>query len=326
MLAAVSGPITPAEPDFDAAAAYPEVAWIRDTAKARDWPSLSIYFERNVDPAGHWFVARTVAEAADREFLESIATNETATTLPITLLAIRLISDGWEIRTGAWGSDVSAERAKGFQDHLNGAEQFLIEATAREPHNTSAWCARLDTARGLSLGQAEARRRYDRLTRHAPHHTPAQGKMIQQLCPKWGGSYDAMHGFARQCAQASPPGSLNASMVAEAHIEHWLLEDRDKERDNGTDAPSPYLAQHPVQQETMEAARHSVLNPAFQLVPGWVNAHSAFAMVFSLAGNYTAAARHFRAMGNLGCEWPWMYWSEPEQTFAKHRDRALARG
>jgi hypothetical protein len=194
--------------------------------------------------------------------------------------------------------------------------------TARKPGYTSAWYERQQTARGLSLGQAEAQRRYQAIVKAAPHFYPGQWNMIQQLCPKWGGSYEAMHGFAVECTKASPPGSVNGAVVAEAHIEHWLL----LKRDESAGAAAAYLKLPGVQQELLWAAGHSVLNPAFQPAIGWVRAHSAFAMAFSLAESYPAAAAHFNALlsgGNLADKQPWSYLGDDATMFVAYRTHAL---
>ena len=84
--------------------------------------------------------------------------------------------------------------------------------------------ARLITARGLRLGLSEARRRYHRLAEIDPYHLPGQWQYLQQLCPKSGGDWARTHAFARETAEAAPPGSFGPVLVAEAHLEHWLEE------------------------------------------------------------------------------------------------------
>lgn len=280
---------------------------------------------RFTDPALQRKVFLSLGEVIERKFIEEVFADDQTSALAGALLARKLIDDGWNIRTGSWAKDVSREQWKGFYEHLHRAERILIEVTARHPGYTSAWIERLNTARGLSLGQAEARRRYDAIAKVAPHLYQAQCAMIQQLCPKWSGSYEAMHGFAVERTKASPPGSINGGVVAEAHIEHWLL----VERDDGESAASAYLKRPDVQQELLWAAHHSVLNPACVPAPGWVDAHGAFAMAFSLAENYSAAAAHFNALyegGNLAAESPWCYLGYAKKQFVTHRNRAFQRG
>ncbi|MGN9909907.1 hypothetical protein ACTMTJ_20375 [Phytohabitans sp. LJ34] len=319
-------PVAPLRtPDFDPLAAFPEARALRDAAKAHDWWTVDAGLARFTDPAVYLDALRGVARVTDRGFVEQVFAHNPTSAPAGTLLAWRLVEDGWAIRTGGWARHVSAEQWKGFHEHLHRAEQILIEVTARHPGYASGWVERLHTARGLSLGQAEARRRYDAVMKVAPRLHQAQAAMVQQLCPKWSGSYEAMHRFAVDCTKASPPGSVNGAVVADAHIEHWLLLDRD----DGEQAAATYLRRPEVQQELLWAAGHSVLNPACRPAVGWVEAHSSFAMAFSLAENYPAAAAHFNALyahGNLAAESPWDYLGDGPTEFVAHRDRAFQNG
>ncbi|SNS70015.1 hypothetical protein SAMN05421812_101466 [Asanoa hainanensis] len=296
-----------------------------DAAKTGDWHGVEAGFRELTDPVLHQIAIGLAGRLLDRAVAEEAAAADPTSALAGTLWAWRLVEDGWEIRTGAWGNEVSAEQWKGFRAHLRRAEQILIQVTARHPDYTSAWTERLHTARGLGLGQAEARRRYEKAMRAVPHFFPAQQVMIQQLCPKWGGSYDAMHSFADECAEASPPGSVNGAVVALAHIEHLLLVIRDESAGAGV----AYLKRVNVQEDLRWAAEHSVLNPAFQPAPGWVAAHSAFAMAFSMGDNQPAAAKHYEALlagGNLADETPWKYFDDQVAEFVSLRDHAFKKG
>lgn len=309
-------------PKLDPIAALPEARVLRQAAKAGDWPALDAGFTQFVDPNEHALAVRIAGLAAHRCFLEWTWDDNPTSALAGTLLAWRLVEDGWKIRSTQWARNVSARQWRGFHEHLNQAERILHEVTTQHPEYTSAQLERLHAARGLGLGQAEARRRHASLDQVSPHFYPAQSAMIQQLCPKWGGSYDAMHRFALKCAKASPPGSLNAAVIAEAHIEQWLMVNRDA----GWPVVGSHLRRPEVLRELREAAKHSVLHPAFRRTVGWVRAHSSFAMAFSLANDHRAAAPHFAALyanGNLADKVPWMYLRDWRIQFMFHRQWAL---
>jgi hypothetical protein len=210
--------------------------------------------------------------------------------LPRTLLAERYIHIGWTIRSRASAEHVSRDQFEQFHAWLRKAEQRLIEVCAEQPTYAPAWTARLLTARGLQLGQSEARRRYDRLSAHHPHQFRAQSQLLQQLCPKWGGSWEAVHGFAQECVSAAPDGSPAGVLVAEAHVEHGL--------DLSDVAGTEYMRNVSVRNELRHAAQVSVLHPDHR--PGWpsVTGHSTFALAFSLGGHLKDAAPHFAALGN----------------------------
>ena len=302
-------------PLFDAADAFPEFTTLRAAMAERDWSAVATFFAGLATSDGVICAASVAAEVSDsEEFLKKRATMPWPDPLAGLLFAERLIVLGWTARTTARAKHVSRQQFAKFHEYLRDAERILMDVTARDPGNVPAWAARLKTARGLELGQAEARRRYDRGAMRDPHCYQAQLALLQQLCPKWNGTLEGAHAFASECAQAAPDGSLNASLVAWAHIEHWMeLSEADQ---------AGYLARQEIQQELVDAANRSVLHPAFRKVHGWVSAHSSFAMAFSLAGNHSTAARHFEALGDLASESPWSYLPDAAAGIQRHRAAA----
>lgn len=312
-----SNPASTPGPDFEPASAFPEITWLKQAAAASDWAAIRQYHDSLPPGTDRAFVVGVLAEG---DGVEHVMRQQLAAVpndvLALTVLGTRLIEVGWEIRTAARAKDVSREQFRAFHAHLREAEQLLIRATALDPSYDAAWAARLNTARGLSLGQNESRRRYDRLARYHPHHFTAQARLLQKLCPKWGGSWEEAHGFVRECLLAAPEGSLSGGLVAEAHVEHWLDM-------KGDDKRTEYLRQPHVHAELVEAAQRSVLHPQFGRPYGWVTVQGAFAALFSLIGDTAQAAAHFRALGNLASEYPWSYLGEPAETYVQHRDTAL---
>ncbi|MFG3049219.1 hypothetical protein ACGFZR_30385 [Streptomyces sp. NPDC048241] len=305
-------------PDFEITSAHPEVAWLRQAVAAWDWAGVRQYLAglpRGSDTSQVFgTVGRT--EGVERALRDLVAAAPDDV-FALTLLGAREIAIGWEVRTGARAESVTREQFATFHAHLRTAEQLLIRATALDPSYAPAWAERLNTARGLGLGQNEARRRYDRLAKTHPHHFTAQTRLLQQLCPKWGGSWDAAHAFARDRMLGASDGSLSAGLVAEAHLEHWLDLAAGDER-------HAYLGQPHVHAELVEAAGRSVLHPEFRREPGWVTVAGCFAALFSLIGDTARAAAHFRALGNLASNLPWSYLGDPAEAYVRHRDAALA--
>ncbi|MDT0465262.1 hypothetical protein [Streptomyces gibsoniae] len=309
-----AGPSEPVSDPFDA---LPELAPLRTAAEARDWAATEDFFS-GIDSADDVsFAYRAFADVdGTEEYLEAAAGARPGDPLPSTLLAERYIRMGWDIRSGARAQHVSRDQFAGFHAWLRKAEQRLIEVCAEHPAYAPAWSARLLTARGLQLGQSEARRRYDRLSAHHPHHFRAQSQLLQQLSPKWGGSLEAMHGFAEECTSAAPGGSPVGILVAEAHVEHWL--------ELSGAAGAEYLRDVSVRNSLRQAARASVLHPDHRL--GWyrIAGHSTFALAFSLGGHPKDAAPHFAALGDTVAESSWRYLADWESKFAKFRTAALA--
>ncbi|MFI9163131.1 hypothetical protein [Kitasatospora aureofaciens] len=234
-----------------------------------------------------------------------------------SLLAYHHIRTGWKIRSGYRAQHVSRDQFEEFHDYLRRAERLLIEAVGIDPSHTLGWHLRLMTARGLELGQSEAKRRYDRLAAHHPGHYPAQSQLLQQLCPKWGGSWEAVHGFADECRRTAAPGGLGAVITVEAHLEHWAdLSDAEQHT---------YWWREGVLESLVEAAEGSVLHPGFERNLSWIRAHTQFAAAFSFSGQPLLAAPHFEALGDLTTEYPWdMISGQPDALWRRHADAAWA--
>jgi hypothetical protein len=218
------------------------------------------------------------------------------------LLGHHLIRRAWALRTSYRASAVSRERFAAFHEVLRLAEQVLSPAAAAAPDDPAIWVARLTVARGLQMGQAEARRRYDRQAKLDPHHLPGQTQLARQLAPKWGGTWEALHTFCREAAHAAPPGAPNAMLIAEAHLERWF-----DIRGIRIGTANAYLRSEPVRTEIEEAAHQSVWHPEFQRTYGWLEATNTFAVTYCLLGDMGSAKTLFRRLGGLGTEYPWAY-------------------
>lgn len=306
-------------PDFDPGAAFPEVNRLRAALTGADWPAVEQLFDgRDAKTVSH-----LVNNASDHPGIEGFLRSEVARqpgeALPATLLAACLVVTGWSIRTDKRANQVSREQFDQLHAYLRQAEQILIDVTARHPAYVTAWDWRLTTAMGLQMGQSEARRRYDRLARHEPHHLPGQQSLLQKLCPKWGGSWEAAHTFARECMNAAPEGGHHGVLVVTAHLEQALESDTLRQA-------GEYLLTMPVWQSIQEAARRSVWHPGFQHDWGWVGVRGTFAMAFGLMGDHKAAAAQFSALGNLGSEAMFGYLGDATEQFQRFRADAYAKG
>ncbi|MDY0909100.1 hypothetical protein [Microbacterium sp. CFBP9034] len=288
-----------AEAVYDTIATVPELADVRDALHGGDWPAAEAALRaRPADEAA--YAIELLAEMDGIEgLLEEAVGAAPASACALTALARRYIVIGWQIRTGARAEDVSREQFEAFRSWLVKAEQLLIDACALDESYAPAWGVRVLTARALEVGPAEARRRYDRVRRLSPHDYPAQTHMLQYLLPKWAGSEEQAHDFARNAAAEAPPGSHSGALVPIVHIERWL--------DADGDAGGAYMAQPSVVEEVTDAAARSVLHPDYAAGPIGVQTHSAFAMALWLAGRNELAAVHFAALGGRATEFPWAY-------------------
>jgi len=296
---------------FDPAAAYPEVAALRSALAGRNWPACRTVLDAVTPVARTSLIIVAGEETGLEAFLTATLRDEPNDGTAAALLGSHLTAVGWRARSGFRAQYVNEHQFAEFHSLLRKAERGLVDGSARNPTDPAIWTARLPTARGLQLGQSEARRRYDRLAAIDPHHLPGQRHLLQQLCPKWSGSWQQTHEFARESLRTAPPGSHNAVLVAEAHIEHWL----DRPGEEG----QQYLGSSPVRDALYEAAHHSVWHPDFQRTHGWVSVLSTFAMAFSAGGDYRSAGPLFATLGNLASERPWSYLGNPATAIRRYR-------
>ncbi|MBB2946691.1 hypothetical protein FB565_006459 [Actinoplanes lutulentus] len=294
--------VPPHDVVLDLATAYPDIAVVRAALARRDWQACRRVLDAAAPDSRTGLIRAGADEDGLDDFLRDILRRDPSDGAASAMLGTRLIGIGWKVRTSAQAKDVSAEQFKVFHEWLGHAEEVLIEGAARNPRDPAIWTVRLTSALGLSLGLAEARRRYDRMAAADPHHLPGQRSLLQQLCPKWGGSWEELHTFARDAMRAVPTGTAHGILVAEAHTEHmisiWLA--------GGDDAAlRDYLRAPAVRAELFEAAQRSIGDPAFRHTYGWLEAASTFAFLFWKMQEKSAAAWALRLLGDLGTAYPW---------------------
>jgi hypothetical protein len=110
-----------------------------------------------------------------------------------------------------------------------------------------------------------------------------------------------------------PAGCTLGSLVAVAHFEAAL-------RAAGT--IEDYLLRPEVLAEVRASADKSVRHPEFSRIPGHQTADGWFALVFHLAGDHTAAAERFDAIGDLPTELPWGYYRDAGRAYRQYRTKA----
>jgi hypothetical protein len=278
---------------------YPDLAPLRAATRAGDWAAVSAFFQRLPARADLSTAVGVVAEVARSErFLQRVVDTERDSALARDLLGARYVILAWEARSAAMARYVSQVQARLFLERLGHAERLFAEATAIDPTDAAAWTGRITTARGLGLGVEESRRRYERAAEHCDVPYAAQTRMVQNLCPKWGGSMAEVFAFARGCLADSPAGTLGGALLANTHMEQaFTFKTRRQVRE--------YFMEYHVRDEVSAAAAHTVRHPDFVPVHGEVAAHSAFAFVFHQGANYDRAKPHFAALGLRAAKYGW---------------------
>ncbi|MEO3973719.1 hypothetical protein [Streptomyces sp. CAU 1734] len=295
----------------------PDIRRLKEAAAAADWTTVREVLEARPESEGRIALLWAVADTAGVEkWIPGILEAEPEAALPRLVAGIRHISWGWEARTSAGAQHVSREQFDLFHARLRLAEQWLYEAAEREPRWISPWYGLQVTGRGLQVGQAVARRRFEAVVRRAPHHRGAHHQQLQQICAKWGGSHEEMHAFARESAFAAPGGTPLGELVAHAHIEQWLS------LDAGPDAA--YMRRSEVRLSLREAADHSYRHPDFVREGLWLQVLNSFAMAFSLAGDTASARECFEATEGRVTESPWTYLDHEAPVAAYRKQRSAA--
>jgi len=285
----------------DVVAHYPDLADLRRSVKSGDWSGVTAYFAGLPARCDQSVAVRSVAGLAGAErFLQRVVDAERDSSLARTLLGARYVVMAWAARGMAFAQYVSAAQARIFVDYLQRAERVLADAVGIDPANAAAWTERVTVARGLSLGLPESHRRYERAAEYCDAPYTAQAQLIQNLCPKWGGSLRELHAFTRACASSSQPGSLSAATVAHAHVEHAFTRGTGEVYDD-------YYRRREVRDELVGAAIHSVRHEDYQPVHGWVAAHSVFAFALFRGGWFASATPHFETLGRRAHPYGWQY-------------------
>jgi hypothetical protein len=223
----------------------------------------------------------------------------------------RHISWGWEARTSARAVNVTQEQWRIFHERLEIAEEQLLEAAELRPDWVTPWRRLLTSGRGMSLGPAVNETRRDAALRRDPLDLETHIEWVSQLQPRWSGEPGQALAFAREAFAGAPDGHRLGCVIAMAHIEEWVESDSQ----NHLDTPQ-------VQEELREAARRSILHPAYERPLGWQEDFNIFAMALALSAESIVAPRVFHELGGAYTSWPWTYMAEPEKTYARFRRRA----
>lgn len=297
--------------------APPALAALGEAVAQRSWPDVAAFLRGLDDPQDVSRALELLGEVEGAEaWLEAAHHDDPRDGLAGTALARRYVGLAWQARTRRRAQDVTAEQADAFFAWLRRAERLLIDVCAEHPGLAAAWVERQLTARGLQLGESEARRRLARLDRVSPHSYPAERHLVVTVGARWGGTFDAALTLARHALDAAGDGHHAGALVAVAHLEHDL------------DGPAghPHLSSEAVHAELVDAARRSVLHPDYE--PGLLGheTHGLFALAFSWGGHHADAAPHFAYLGDRATDYPWRYCDGPQAEFARFRDLAAATG
>lgn len=136
------------------------------------------------------------------------------------VVGMAMVRDAWRVRSRAAANDVSREAHERFASILSQTEQLLLGAAERWPDSVLPWIPLQATTRGLVpwLGRDAIRQRFEQAYQREPYNYLVATEVLQSLCPKWYGSYEATFSFARSLLQA-PRDSPTRMLIAHAELE-----------------------------------------------------------------------------------------------------------
>lgn len=304
----------PAAAFFDPWAHLPDGATLRAACESGDIAAALATIRGLTDPddtaAVLWTIAGHAVDQDPSALTAAIEAADDGSPLASTLRATRYVTEGWAARSGAQAQFVAASQFEQFHDWLRRAERILFDVCSQQPGYVPAWEIRITTARGLQLGAGETRRRYDRLAALDPQVFAAQQAYLQQIVPKWGGSWEQASEFVAECAAGAGPGSLSHLLVVDLAIERSV---------DGEQTVPPAMVDR-----VRAAASRSVWHPDHRTGPATATAHANLALFFSTAGLPADAWHHFDALGDNPVEGMWTYYNGAAEKYRTSRDAAAA--
>ncbi|MER5554713.1 hypothetical protein ABT001_24090 [Streptomyces sp. NPDC002793] len=259
---------------------------------------------------------RVLGELADLDGVQdwigrAVEEDEEHRATALLISGARHIRWGWEARTAARAVNVTQEQWRVFHERLHIAEDQLLEAAELRPEWVTPWRQLLTSGMGMSLDRSINETRLDAALRRDPLDLETHTAWISQSQPRWGGEPGQALAFARDAFARAPQGHGLGCVIAMAHIEEWV------ESDDQSCLETPE-----IREELRDAADHSVLHPAYVRRLGWQSDFNTFAMALSLAGERHTVRRVFQVLDGAYTTWPWTYFAEPEEQFARHHRRA----
>ncbi|WP_214103594.1 DUF4034 domain-containing protein [Acrocarpospora catenulata] len=291
----------------------PDARVLWNALAARDWRTARDRLTAHPDPDVRTFYFAVAAEADGvQDWIDDWIAAEPDSTLPLLVKGVHGVHWAWEARGTASAEDTTPAQFRAFFARLKIAEDCLDEVVERDPDELIAWSWLVRSARGREVGYDEIWRRFDEVLRLHPYHELSYVQMLQNLCAKWTGSDEEMFTFAREAVAQAPEGSPIGRVIADAHLEYaWGHQNLG------------HLAQPHVVAEIHAAADRSIRHRDFRRRQGWQVPVNVFALVFTLANEYVAAADQFQRLDGMVTAKPWESFDEPVKMFRSFQATVL---
>ena len=317
--ASAASPVAePPPPAADNFVGDPDALRLQAALAAGQWREAHDFLESVRDWRMRNFYVNALAKGTGwPRWIDEWVTARPDSSVPMLFAGWWRVNWAWEARGGGRAKTVKQDAWPVFQARLVQADRDLARTAALDETDPTPLARSIWVAMGLSLGQAEVRRRFQAADQREHLNQGACYAMIQATARKWGGSHEAMFEFARWVSRESPEGSPNHKMIALAHIEGWL--------DAPNETRGKYFLGPGVQSEIRLAASRSVLSPRYPADAATWADRNAFAYCFSLMEDYPAALAQMELIGPRITPAPWHFKDsrQPGKAFEVARQRAL---
>lgn len=316
-------------PILDPALGNPRARALRDRLAQGDWRDAQAFLEGlRVFELRDFFVGVLSNWPGRPAWLDTWCHSNPGSPVPWLIRGVHGVHWAWEARGSTTADKVADGAWPVFAERLRGAESDLQKAAGLDVKDPGPWSWLVTTARALQQGEALERERFEEARRRDTGNLAAHRHFLTALCWKWGGSHEAMFGFAREASAQAPDGSRLHTLVAEAHLERWLAYGMEAQAAES----AVYLRTPSVVAEVEAAWRRSLGSPRYASPLG-VSDRNLFAFLFWLQLQPARARRELAATGGVVTEGPWQYLGDPVAVFAEaqqetgeipSRDPALA--
>lgn len=295
------------------------------------WQGFHDFLESERDPDTRYFYANNLAHQIQGRpgWIDEWCEARAGSTIPLLFRGLHNTAWAWQARGSGLARSVQQDSWPLFHERLVAADKDLSAAAAMNPDDPTPRAGLLMPAVGLSLGQAELRRRFDEVERRHRWHLGAYRAMSQGLAAKWGGSNEGLLAFARTTLREAPDGHPVHVIIPTAHLEVWLrfthgLTSGKPERAEGLRLQRAYFQRDDVRAEVRAAADKSIRSRAYVPIRATPGHRNVFAMCFSLTHDYAAQLEQMELIGPLIQRIPWGYQGSPADAYERARVRALS--
>ena len=233
-----------------------------------------------------------------------------------------LANAAWTARGADVAENTTEDQIGGLIELTRQARGALRQAITLRPGDPAALSVLLGCAHGVPEHPGEQQQLFAQATSSAPLLFGAHVTMLSTLTRKWYGSQQQVLEFARERTGPLPDGHPLHALTAYAHIEGYLDGNMRGTFVGRVWRLARYFRDTSVRKEIDAGSDRMLATDKYAEHPRFIAAHQAFAMVFHHAEDEQRSAPHLMRSGNRPAYWPWAYFGDPREEFAKAKRAA----